>query len=130
MLGMTRPTLVVAGLLAITLVTVAGSAVPTPAGAAPTASIVHTGLAPDSLTATIRYVREHGIDVITGVQLALKLTYIVVDTSTAIRKDGESVAVTALKPGDLVTIHYRETERGKVAQRIEVHPLVGREGEP
>jgi hypothetical protein len=130
MFCMTRLTPAVAGVLAITLVTAASPAVAAPAVEPPTATSVATSLPPDSLTATVRYVREHGIDVITGVQLALKLTYFVVDTSTVIRKDGESVAVAALKPGDLVTIHYQGTERGKVAQRIEVHPPVSGEGEP
>ena len=47
-----------------------------------------------------------------------------------ISKAGEAVAMSALKPGDLVTIHYEETERGKVAQRIEVHPSISGEGQP
>lgn len=83
--------------------------------------------ATDSLTATVRYVREHGIDVITGVQVALSLTYIALDSSTVIRKEGAPVTLANLKPGDLVTIEYRETPRGKVARSIVVEPPVRRE---
>ena len=63
MLGIKRLTVSAPGVLAIALVAITVSRT---AAAEPPAA-----LAPDSLTATVRDVREHGIDVITGVQLAL-----------------------------------------------------------
>ena len=121
MLGVNRSALaLVLGAVVLALMTAAGRARPTARPAAPTAA--SHAPSPDSLTGTVRYVREGGIDVITGVQFALKLTYIAVDSATVIRKQGASIAMDTLQPGDLVTVHYRETERGKVAQSVVVHP--------
>lgn len=90
----------------------------------PTAPSVH--VQQDSVTGTVRSVRETGIEVITGVQFALRLTYIAVDSTTAIRKEGSSVTLSTLKPGDLVTVRYRATDEGMVAEVIRVE--AGREG--
>jgi hypothetical protein len=106
------------------------SAVSAVAAHAQPAALANPGVAPprDSLTATVRYVRNGGIDVITGVQLNLKLTHIAVDAGAVIRKQGQALALDALQPGDLVAIEYRETGRGKVAERIVVLPAVREDG--
>lgn len=88
-------------------------------------AVLRTLVAPpaqDTVTATVQSVRENGIAVITGVQFALKLTFIAVDSTSAIRKGGAAVALADLQPGDLVTVRYRETEAGKVAEAIVVEP--------
>lgn len=72
----------------------------------------------DSLTATVRSVGESGIEVIRGVQYFLKITYVAVDSATVIVRDGQPASMEELGRGDLVTVHYRQTERGTVARRI------------
>ncbi len=84
--------------------------------------------APDSLTATVRYVRNGGIDVITGVQLDLKLTHIAVEPGAVIRKQGQALPLEELQPGDLVAIEYRETGHGMLAESIVVLPAVREDG--
>ena len=117
MFCMTRLTPAVAGVLAITLVTAASPAVAAPAVEPPTATSVATSLPPDSLTATVRYVREHGIDVITGVQLALKLTYFVVDTAARLYGRGAPPALQAPYFADLEAL-ARTLRMGDSAARV------------
>ena len=125
MSGATRPAL--AATLGAVLLALAAVSGPAHGTASPTVRSTLTFLATDSLTATVRYVRDGGIDVITGVQFALELTHIVVDSSAVIRKGGAPAPMQALRPGDLVTIQYEETERGKVAESIVVHRPLRRE---
>jgi hypothetical protein len=108
------------GVMLFTLVAAAGQPHATVATQEPTAA--PTAAAPDSLTATVRSVREGGIEVITNVQYAIKLTFIAIDSTTVINKQGETIAMQRLEPGDIITIRYQETEQGKVAQSIIVEP--------
>jgi len=85
----------------------------------------------DTLVATVRYVHEDtgGVDVIVGVQLALRLEYYRVTESTRIERGGESIALGDLQPGELVRITYHEDAEARVADAIEVVAPPMREGE-
>jgi len=95
---------------------------------APHALVALSGALPrDSLRGTVRYVREDGVDIITGVQLNLRLTHFTVPSTAMIRRGDAAVALDTLQPGDLVDIQYHATAEGRVAERIVVRPM-GREG--
>lgn len=94
-----------------------------PAQAHPESALaIEPGVTPDTVTATIRYVHteQPGIDIIVGVQYALRLEYVLVTDSTRIVSDGREIALRQLEPGALVHVDFRETERGKVARTIRV----------
>lgn len=106
------------GAVCLVLATATGQTRPEPDHRAPEIGDGTVLLAQDSLTATVRSVGERGIEVIRGVQYFLRITYIAVDSATVIVRDGESSSMEELERGDLVTVHYRETDRGMVARRI------------
>lgn len=83
---------------------------------------IQSGVAQDTVTATVRYVNTEGpgIDLIVGVQYALHLEYVLVTDSTRIVTDGGEIDLRDLEPGALVHVDFRETERGKVARTIRV----------
>lgn len=84
----------------------------------------------DTLTATVRQVNEgRGFEVITGVQLALKLYYVYVDEDTRVVMDERPATVDDLQPGQVVRIRYRRSGERMVAEAIELVEVPGRGGE-
>lgn len=81
-----------------------------------------TTLSPDTMTGTVSYVHveDATVQVITGIQLALRVVTVKVIADTRIEKAGESVDMEQLAPGDIVRIDYRATPEGNVADAIRV----------
>lgn len=84
----------------------------------------------DTLTATVRQVGESGLEVVTGVQLALKLYYVYVDENTRVSAAGRTTTLDDLEPGQVVRIRYHVSGERKVAEVIEVVEVPRTGGEP
>ena len=70
---------------------------------------------------TVHVVRTESstMDVITGVGLSLRMVHMNVLPTTAIEADGRRIALSDLKPGDVVHAECRLTPDGMVADRIQ-----------
>ena len=98
-----------------------GYAAPSPAPAA----------AGSQLGATYRYdgtvhtVRSEpgSLDLITGVGPALRMIHMTVPPSASLEAAGKRVALTDLKPGDVIHAECRLTAQGMVAEAIRVLPV-------
>lgn len=82
----------------------------------------HTAFAPDTATGTVSDVHadDATIEVITGVQFALRVLAFRVVEETRIQRSGGTIALEQLAPGDIVRVDYRATPEGNVANSIQV----------
>lgn len=125
MLGATKPASAPA-LVAVSLYVLAASAcgpAPSPTRTMPASQQF------DTLTATVRQVGAGGLEVMTGVQLALKTYYVYVDQSTRVAARGRTVTLDDLEPGQVVRIRYHRNGERMMAEVIELVEVPGRGGE-
>lgn len=125
--GATKPASAPA-LVVVSLYVLAASACgPTPP---PRADTMPASQQFDTLTATVRQIGESGLEVMTGVQLALKTYYVYVDQGTRVAARGRTVTLDDLEPGQVVRIRYHRNGERMVAEVIELVEVPGRGGEP
>jgi len=103
-----------------------GYAAPAPAPAVPRsqqgASYIYDG--------TVHTVRAEAgsLDLITGVGPALRMIHMTVPSSATLEASGKRVALTDLKPGDVIHAQCRLTAQGMVAEAIRVLPVAQTQG--
>jgi len=81
--------------------------------------------APERVTATIHSLdaKARTLYLVTGVGHALRGVYLRVPPACEIKVAGARAELRALKPGQIVRIHYQKTTNGNVAESIETVSL-------
>jgi hypothetical protein len=69
---------------------------------------------------TVHAVKSGSVDLITGIGLALRLVHVRTVPATSIVSEGAAVALGDLRPGDIVRADCRMTDKGLIADRIEI----------
>lgn len=69
---------------------------------------------------TVHAVTSGSLDLITGIGLALRLVHVRALPTTLISSEGSTIRLGDLQPGDIVRADCRMTDRGLVADRIEI----------
>lgn len=84
-------------------------------------------VAPKRITATIRSVdaKTRTLYLLTGVGHALRGVYMQVHPACEIKVAGAAADLRALRPGQIVRIHYQKTADRNLAQSIETVPVEG-----
>src|SRR5438552_2887968 len=68
------------------------------------------------------------LDLTTGVGPALRMIHMTVPSSATLEASGKRVALTDLKPGDVIHAQCRLTAQGMVAEAIRVLPVAQTQG--
>lgn len=124
MLGAIRPASAPAVAFSVYILTLVACGSPSPERPSPTSQQF------DTLTATVRRVGESGLEVITGVQLALKLYYLHVNENTRVSLPARTSTLDDLQPGQVVRIRYHVRGDRKIAEVIEIIDVPRKGGEP